>query len=514
VLSALALTFTCAPAASARTDVSPRIVNGSDATITDFPFQVLLFDSSSDPSNGRLCGGVVRDATHVVTAAHCVFDVFRPGQVSDPSTMGVLAGTADISNTASPAVQTTASQLSFDPNYDPSTNVHDVAIITLTDPLWTGGSPPPEIKPISIISHVGWTGISPGDPLVVSGWGDMTAEPPDGSGTPTFSDTLQKATVPLVSDTDCQNDYVPSGVPIDSTLLFCAGNGPIPITDSCQGDSGGPIVSGSPGSFALVGLVDSGIGCAQADFPGIYTRLDNTDLRAFFASDPPGAPSQNSATTLTGGNSPGQTLTCSSGDWTGSPSFTFQFFRSGSSTPLTGATPTNTYTVQQADVGGRIQCEVKAKNDGGFGFGESNSVLIPIPPPPPPPPPPPGTDTTPPTLHLDRKSCTKTACTLKVTVSDASPSSGIAKVKATLSFSRRVRCRSHGGNAARTCKKTVRRALTVTGGSGGKFTVVAKHLTPNTGYRVSLVPFDNAGNRPQFATVTNIRTKPRHARRL
>jgi secreted trypsin-like serine protease len=512
-LSALALACALAPAASA-SSVSPKIVHGSDVTdITQFPFQVLLFEAGTDPSTpdgldpgGRLCGGVIKDATHIITAAHCVFDVFKRGQVSPPSDLQVFAGSADLTDAG--ATIKDVSDIAFDPHYDPSTNIHDVALITLASPLTLGTQGTDPMAPIAFASTM------PADdsPLIVTGWGDMTAEPPDGSGTPTFSNTLQQATVPLVNDTTCSTEYGNAGSPVDTTFLFCAGdNNPPPVEDSCQGDSGGPIVTGTSGAYELLGLVDSGIGCAQAGFPGIYTRLVNPELQSFLNNPSlPDAPSQNSATTLSGAGAAGQTLTCATGDWSGSPSFTYQFFRLGSSAPLTNASPTgNTYTIQQSDVGTRIQCEVQASNGGGYGFGESNSVLVPVPPPPPPPPPGPPKDTTPPKLKLNHKGCTRTSCTLKMTVTDqGTPSSGVARVKATLSYTKKVSCRKHGRRT--TCKKHVRRSLKATAGSGGKFTIVIKHLASGKGYTIALLPFDNAGNHPQFSTITNVRTKSRH----
>jgi secreted trypsin-like serine protease len=523
-LAALALACALAPGASASTGgISPKIVNGSDASITDFPFQVALFDPSHTPSQSQYCGGVIRDATHVITAAHCVFDVFNPGQVSDLGEVGVLAGTNDLASTDPPAVVVTASAVSFDPLYDPNTNTHDVAIITISGatPLWDT-SPPANIKPITLIDHANWTLLAPGDDFFVSGWGDMSEEPVGGSGTPSFSNILQAAQVPLVDDTVCGNEYGAAGVPVDRTLLFCAGDHDFGagITDSCQGDSGGPIVrdqapSPPPHQFVLVGLVDSGIGCAQPGFPGIYTRLDNADLRTYFASNPPPAPSQNTPTTISGGNQPGQTLTCNAGTWSDpAASVTYRFFRT-TGAALTSASPTRTtYTIQPADLGSHILCEVEVKNDGGYGFGESASVLVPVPPPSPPPPPP-AKDSVAPKLRITSKKCTRTSCTLKVHVTDAAPSSGIAKVRATLSFRRKVKCRSRAGAAAaKTCTKRVRRALRVSGGAGGRFTIVARRLAPGRGYTISLVPFDKAGNRPRFPTITNVRTKPRHTRGL
>jgi hypothetical protein len=418
--------------------------------------------------------------------------------------------------------QDAVTQTSFNPQYDPDTNDFDLAILTLADRLWPvgpdptlGGVTPPSIAPIPMLTddtafQTQLDATPNPTPAIVTGWGFTEKDPPND-----FPDHLQKATVPLVGTTTCAGDYAPD-TPI-TDRLFCAGDdASVPddmIPDSCQGDSGGPIVVGSdPSTYELAGLVDSGNGCAERGFPGIYDRISNADFQAFLASNPPQAPEQVTAPVLSGGTQPGDTLTCASADWTGqSGPLTYQFVNTAG-TALTPATPDGTsYTIQTTDYGTSVLCKVKASNLGGYGFGRSGAHFVPRPvtPPPPPPPPPAAKDGVAPSLRVSSKQCTKTSCTIKVKVRDAAPSSGLGKLRATLNYTRKVRCKSRKRT---NCQKAAHRSLRASAAKKGVFTIVAKHLKPGTGYRIALVPFDKAGNRPQFSTITSVRTKPRHTR--
>jgi secreted trypsin-like serine protease len=491
------------------TGVKPKIVNGTNADITDFPFQAFVFDGSPDPRDtSYFCGGVILDERHVLTAAHCLYDVLHVNRATDPADVAVWVGSADLGDPTD-AVTATAEKVSFDPRYDPDTNDYDVGLITLPSDLFTGSET--NIKPIGFVNSTQFdTALTGHSTLTVTGWGETES-------IPEFPDVLQKADVPAIDHDTCVADY--AGRADITDRMFCAGDGPDPITDSCQGDSGGPIVldtdpSPSVVTYKLMGLVDSGIGCADAGNPGIYTKtIQGGDFDSFIASDPPQAPLLSASTTITGTPLPGQTLTCNPGSWSDAPAFQFQFLRlAGSSSPVLASG--QTYTVRESDRGTRIFCEVKASNAGGYGFADSASALVPFPAPPPPPPPP-LVDATAPKLKVLKKSCTKTSCTVRIKVTDAQPSSGLAPVKATLRWKQKVACpRRSKASAARTCFKTRKRVLRAKAGKNGVFTITAGKLKPGTGYTITLVASDKAGNKPTFSTITSVRTKPARRHRL
>jgi len=45
--------------------------------------------------------------------------------------------------------------------------------------------------------------------------------------------------------------------------------------DTCQGDSGGPLMAFVNNTWVLAGLTSNGYGCAQAGYPGVYTRVSS-----------------------------------------------------------------------------------------------------------------------------------------------------------------------------------------------------------------------------------------------
>ena len=55
--------------------------------------------------------------------------------------------------------------------------------------------------------------------------------------------------------------------------MVCAGDGN-GGEDSCQGDSGGPLImTNSDGEYELIGIVSWGYGWAEAQYPGVYSKI-------------------------------------------------------------------------------------------------------------------------------------------------------------------------------------------------------------------------------------------------
>lgn len=242
-----------------------KIVGGTPSIDGEHPYAArLLIDVGS---GSALCGGTWIAEDWILTAAHCV----------DSGVFGVSVQLG--SNVAGDpsAIYREADQPPIvHPDWDPGTMDSDLALIHM-EPLpaslakytpalamvngLTG--PATELEDLTVPS------------LTVLGWGTTS------SGGP-ISSVLRDVAVPFVPRATCNEPARYGG---DITVnMFCAGNTAVGGVDSCQGDSGGPI--GTPVSlptttgpatapFVQYGIVSWGIGCAQANFPGVYTDVKN-----------------------------------------------------------------------------------------------------------------------------------------------------------------------------------------------------------------------------------------------
>lgn len=284
-----------APALARWPRAHESIVGGAPASIASFPFQVALYDpAAGSPAAGFFCGGVIVDATHVITAAHCLAGGGH-GRGGVAGEIEVLAGSTRLDQADPGSVRDPVTAVSVDPSYNPETNDYDIGVVTLAHPLWSTASAPSvnganAIAPLPIdpvaAEGYGEPNATPATIATVSGWGDTSPAP---SGNPNYPTALRSVSVPLVPEALCQEEYAS----IEQTItprMICAGSSS-PREDSCYGDSGGPLVvdrdspARPPEDYVLVGLVDFGNGCAQPGFAGVYTRIGDSAIAHYLASD-------------------------------------------------------------------------------------------------------------------------------------------------------------------------------------------------------------------------------------
>jgi len=221
-----------------------RIVGGIPVP----PRQFVFLTSLQSAFGAHFCGGALISSEWVLSAAHCTES--PPGQVR--------VGVHDIRAPSDECVQTRqVASLVNHPFYNSATLENDISLLQLSAPVG--------YQPISLLTleQSSATLMQSGAMLTVAGWGTTSQ---GGS----LSNTALKVSLPVVSNAECSQAY---GAGAISAGMMCAGfaqGG----KDSCQGDSGGPLFAmSSAGRMVQVGIVSWGRGCAEAGYPGVYTRV-------------------------------------------------------------------------------------------------------------------------------------------------------------------------------------------------------------------------------------------------
>lgn len=233
VIAAVVLAAVSLQPAGASAAPTP-VVGGTRAAQGEFPFMVRL-------SMG--CGGALYTKSIVLTAAHCV-----NGSGNNTSITATAA-------CRRPAVRRLPSRSSPPrslqaPGYNGMGK--DWALIKLAKPI--------DLPTLKIATDTTYNNGT----FTIAGWGAAT----EGGGQQRY---LLKATVPFVSDADCQDAYGSDLVPGDE---ICAGYVDTGGVDTCQGDSGGPMFrKDNAGAWIQVGIVSWGQGCAEPGYPGVYSEV-------------------------------------------------------------------------------------------------------------------------------------------------------------------------------------------------------------------------------------------------
>ncbi|MBA4862757.1 serine protease [Streptomyces sp. PSKA54] len=213
------------------------IVGGTTTTASAYPYVMQI----TNASQSQFCGGTLVAARKVVTAAHCV-----DGRTT--SSTKVVGGRTYRNGTNGTVAS--VSRIWIHPDYTSAEQGDDVAVLTLSTSM--------PYTPIGYVSSSDTGVYAAGTTARILGWGTTSS---GGSS----SNQLRTATVPTVSNATCSAAYGSSYIASD---MVCAGYSSGGV-DTCQGDSGGPLVIGG----RLAGITSWGYGCADAEYPGVYTRL-------------------------------------------------------------------------------------------------------------------------------------------------------------------------------------------------------------------------------------------------
>jgi secreted trypsin-like serine protease len=280
-----AICLLCAPLAHAQSP-EPRIVGGSTASISNYPWQAAVVISPAKAGgnafNRQFCGGSLLTSRIVITAGHCVWDTDPdPGCVLvfcteqqlhlDPDDVDVVLGRTTLSDTSQGA-EIAVIGVYTNPSFQMHTGTDGVPSNDISYLVLGSASAQTQIKIAGTDEGELWDA---GSPAQITGWGSTTN--PSGN----HVNDLRAASVSIFPDTTCGAAYPGD---FNSNSMLCAGVAGGGV-DTCSGDSGGPLEAPiDGGGFRLVGVTSFGQGCGQSGFPGVYARVAGP-LRSQIQSD-------------------------------------------------------------------------------------------------------------------------------------------------------------------------------------------------------------------------------------
>jgi hypothetical protein len=351
--------------------LSPRaraaIVGGSSISIEQAPWQATVLAAVPVEENGKVeivifaCGGSILSPTQVLTAAACVYDPITLAPL--PATnVAVVAGVSNLASTTEPDEQfREASSLRVHPYFNYSAGPgtpDDAAVVTLSNALTLNSAAGTAVNSIGLAGS-GATP-SPGADVNLTGFGRET---PSGAA----NGSLNSLSMTLGFSHHC-------GGEADAVFLCASAS----TGSACTGDAGSGLTT--PGvAPTLVGIIDtveivSGSHCVNNATAG-FVNVTAPEIQEFIdgSETPPEAPRGGNGLEIAGIPTVGHSLTCSSGAWSGGPTFTYVFVNSAGEQVLQSSS-SPTYQLTAADVGRTILCELRATNAGGTAVGRTGAL--------------------------------------------------------------------------------------------------------------------------------------------
>ncbi|KAH8344306.1 hypothetical protein KR084_009475, partial [Drosophila pseudotakahashii] len=221
--------------------------NHSIAEANEHPWIGQIVKTNDDGKNQLVCVGILIDARHVLTSAHCV----STGNLNDIS--GVVFGDSDSSST------NPFRSVTIHPDYSLEKRQNDLAIIKLTHAVEFTDF----VQPICLPSAEDNKSEAPNSDLIVAGF----EGPSNRRHNPTYkrSDKRIKTAFNRVDSSECHK--LQERFPLE---LICGQN----EKDALVALSGSALAeaSGNPRKFHLIGIVTVGFGTSDKSYTG-YLKI-------------------------------------------------------------------------------------------------------------------------------------------------------------------------------------------------------------------------------------------------
>jgi Trypsin len=355
-LVGVALTLTWIGVASTGpTSAATTVIGGTPIQIQSAPWSALVLVSSSYV---QACSGSIIDASHVLTAAHCLYE--NSAQVQ-PSAVTIYAGLSNYADPLPGDVQQTGAVSSFriHPSYAAGVNQNqadDVAVLALASPLDLSG---PDVRAVALPSAN--APFPAGTNVAAAGYGVESATSSNPSG------ALISLAATVDAQGQCGNETPSAFFQYNNAITLCATS---PAGSLCHGDSGGGIVTagGTPVLIAVHYATNPSCAIGSA---AINVYVGAPEILSFIqGNDQPRTAPRTSSQTISrlAWNNPlavGNTLTCSSNGWPDlSTQFSYSFVNAATGQVLQSGSH-DRYLLPPSAAGTQIGCTVAAGNDGG-----------------------------------------------------------------------------------------------------------------------------------------------------
>ncbi|KAJ2947901.1 hypothetical protein O0L34_g9691 [Tuta absoluta] len=240
-------------------------VAAGQASFGEFPWQAMILTKQND----YLAGGVLIDQLNVLTVTHRLVN-YIVGNTAPNVKVRLGEWDAAVTTEPVPFKEYNVAKVFTHPSYVPTTLQYDITVLRLSAPVPLT----PEVGSAPTINRVclppAATTSYTGQRCQVAGWGKNQFGLQG-----LYQQIMKKVDVPIVAPATCQVQLQAARLGptyiLDTTSFVCAGGEA--NKDACTGDGGSGLVCNVGGSWVLVGLVSWGLGCANANVPGVYVNV-------------------------------------------------------------------------------------------------------------------------------------------------------------------------------------------------------------------------------------------------